>query len=99
MCSLPVLLLHDSAVRVENSKVDGNPATTVDALAWAGWSVGFVTQCVADWQKFKFRGDANNRNKFITHGLWGVSQHPNYFAEMVTLCFSKTIIKFLFHNF
>lgn len=44
---------------------------------------GFVTEVVADKQKSKFRSIPENRNKFITTGLWAKSRHPNYFGEIV----------------
>jgi steroid 5-alpha reductase family enzyme len=41
----------------------------------------FVLEVVADDQKFQFRSLPENRNKYITTGLYRYSQHPNYFAE------------------
>eukprot|EP00939_MAST-03C_sp_MAST-3C-sp1_P005033 g5033.t1 len=47
------------------------------------WVLGFVVEVVADTQKNVFRDDPHNRHKFITHGLWRYSRHPNYFGEIV----------------
>lgn len=47
------------------------------------WLAGFAIEVVADAQKSAFRRDPANRDRFIRHGLWGWSQHPNYFGEIV----------------
>jgi len=47
------------------------------------WILGFSFEAVADWQKERFSGLPENRDKFITQGLWSISRHPNYFGEIV----------------
>ena len=47
------------------------------------WLTGFVIEIVADEQKRKFKLDPSKQNSFITDGLWGWSQHQNYFGEIV----------------
>jgi steroid 5-alpha reductase family enzyme len=49
----------------------------------AVWLVGLVIETVADAQKSSFKGKAENRERFITSGLWRYSRHPNYFGEML----------------
>jgi steroid 5-alpha reductase family enzyme len=53
----------------------------VDMYALGVYIVFFVVEVVADDQKFQFRSLPENRNKYITSGLYRYSQHPNYFAE------------------
>jgi steroid 5-alpha reductase family enzyme len=43
---------------------------------------GFVLEIIADWQKSRFRKNPENKDQFISHGLWSYSRHPNYFGEI-----------------
>jgi steroid 5-alpha reductase family enzyme len=47
------------------------------------WLIGFSIEVIADKQKSAFRSDPANKSKFIQHGLWARSRHPNYFGEIV----------------
>ena len=67
LIQMPVILL--------NSQDDTVPLSTVDYLAALLWFVGFFVEVVADLQKFKFRGDAANKDKYITQGLWAYSRY------------------------
>ncbi len=61
-------------------------ASSWDALATLGlavWIAGFAIEAAADWQKSAFKADPANRGRFIQHGLWAWSRHPNYFGEIV----------------
>ena len=58
----------------------------IDIFAVVGtliWIFGFSIEVVADQQKTNFKDDPDNKDKFITIGLWSWSRHPNYFGEMV----------------
>lgn len=56
----------------------------VFTVAGAGlWLFGFLFEVVSDNQKRAFRRDPGNRERFISHGLWRYSRHPNYFGEIV----------------
>ena len=58
----------------------------VNALFYLGiglFILGFSIEVIADNQKTKFRSVPENRNKFITTGLWAKSRHPNFFGEIV----------------
>ena len=45
--------------------------------------IGFGIEVIADHQKTVFRSFEENKNKFITTGLWSKSRHPNYFGEIL----------------
>lgn len=62
---------------------DGLPLGVIFYVGAAMWAAGFLLEVVADSQKNAFRGKPENRERFITHGLWAWSQHPNYFGEIL----------------
>lgn len=45
--------------------------------------IGFSIEVIADHQKTAFRAIKENKDKFISTGLWSKSQHPNYFGEIL----------------
>ena len=45
--------------------------------------IGFLIEIIADSQKTSFRKKIENRDKFITKGLWRYSRHPNYLGEII----------------
>ncbi len=47
------------------------------------FTLGFIIESVADYQKFSFKLKPGNKGKFIQSGLWKYSRHPNYFGEML----------------
>ena len=55
--------------------------------------LGFIIEVVADHQKTVFRKDLNNKDKFISTGLWSYSRHPNYLGEIL-LWFGVAIMSF-----
>lgn len=55
--------------------------------------LGFLVEVIADNQKTKFRSSPENKNKFITTGLWSYSRYPNYLGE-ITLWTGVSIMSF-----
>jgi steroid 5-alpha reductase family enzyme len=47
------------------------------------WALGLLIETISDWQKYTFRNNPKNKNKWIQSGLWKYSRHPNYFGEML----------------
>lgn len=58
----------------------------MDAFGLLGviaWIIGFGIEVVADLQKSRFRDRPENKDRFISGGLWSWSRHPNYFGEIL----------------
>ncbi len=60
-----------------------NTLTIFSVVGFFIWAIGFITESVADQQKFKFRNNPKNKGKWIETGLWNYSRHPNYFGEIL----------------
>ena len=81
MCLLPTIVILTSSSNIELNFI------TIIGIVF--WIVGFIFEVVADKQKTEF--NKNHKGKFISTGLWSISQHPNYFGEF-TLWLGITII-------
>ena len=44
---------------------------------------GFLLESVADMQKFNFRQNKANKNRWCDVGVWKWSRHPNYYGEIL----------------
>jgi steroid 5-alpha reductase family enzyme len=74
-------------------------------FSWIGfaiWFIGLTIETFSDLQKYQFN-KSNNKDKWISTGLWKYSRHPNYFGEILCwtgiylFCFSSlTLIQRLF---
>jgi steroid 5-alpha reductase family enzyme len=66
--------------------ISSESGVVVNTLFYIGlvlFIYGFSIEIIADKQKSKFRSIPENRDRFITSGLWAKSRHPNYFGEIV----------------
>ena len=71
------------------SKQDSLALGWTDAVGGALWSVGFLVEALADYQKSKFK--AKHPQDFVNTGLWKYSRFPNYFGEIL-LWIGSTVI-------
>ena len=46
-------------------------------------NTGFLLESVADIQKFNFRQNKENSNRWCDTGVWKWSRHPNYYGEIL----------------
>ena len=61
----------------------GSKTERIFIIGFFIWTIGILIESFADFQKYKFKQDPRNENKFIKKGLWKYSRHPNYFGEII----------------
>ena len=59
---------------------DRNEVIRIGAIIWL---LGIIIETIADAQKYKFKQNTKNKDKYIQEGLWKYSRHPNYFGEIL----------------
>lgn len=59
------------------------PLEAFGYIGLAMWTIGFLIESVADWQKRQFKKQNDSDQPFISTGLWAWSRHPNYFGEIL----------------
>lgn len=64
--------------------VRSRPLSDFDVIGVVIFSIGFMVETVADYQKYVFNADysSGTNKKWITTGLWKFSRHPNYCGEI-----------------
>lgn len=77
------VMLIQMPVIIINELADEAPLNFIDMIALVGWIMGFAIEVTADIEKFVFRCHTENKEKFITNGMWAYSRHPNYFGEIL----------------
>lgn len=77
-----VSLTSIAALKVLTSQIQHNNYYFI-YLGSALWLFGFIFEVLADYQKTKFKNNPENKDKFISTGLWSLSRHPNYFGEII----------------
>ena len=66
--------------------ISSNIGIVTNAFFYIGLALfilGFAIEIMADMEKSAFKANQENKDKFITTGLWARSRHPNYFGEIV----------------
>ena len=66
--------------------ISSNIGIVTNAFFYIGLALfilGFAIEVMADMEKSAFKANQENKDKFITTGLWARSRHPNYFGEIV----------------
>lgn len=74
--------------------ITSNTTVPLGGLAYLGillWVAGMLIEVTADTQKSNFRKIPENRDRFITSGIWAWSRHPNYFGE-ITLWLGLSLV-------
>ena len=68
------------AAMTSNQKLEADIYLLIGLVIWI---TGFAIEVIADNQKSKFRSNSENKDKFISTGIWSWSRHPNYFGEIL----------------
>jgi steroid 5-alpha reductase family enzyme len=58
----------------------------IDYIGLSLWVVGFLFESISDWQKLNWQSKLTveeRKARYIDEGLWSISQHPNYFGEIM----------------
>ena len=58
----------------------------LNILAYVGLAIyllGLIIESFADYQKYTFINNEDNKGMWIDSGLWKYSRHPNYLGEMM----------------
>lgn len=79
------------SILILSQREDANDVKIVNYVGMIIWTLGFAIEVVADYQKAVFRSNPENRNKWISTGLWSKSRHPNYFGE-ITMWFGIALV-------
>ena len=68
------------AAMTSNQKLEADIFLLIGLVIWI---TGFAIEVIADTQKSKFKSYPENKDKFISTGIWSWSRHPNYFGEIL----------------
>jgi len=77
----PIIMTQQYAVKSKNYE-NKEKLDTLDYVLGGIWCLLFVMETVADNQKYKFRNNPQNADKFMKNGFWKFCRFPNYFAEI-----------------
>lgn len=59
------------------------------------WLIGLLIESFADYQKYIFKQSPENKDRWISTGLWRKTRHPNYLGE-ITLWIGVYVFAFPF---
>eukprot|EP01033_Poteriospumella_lacustris_P012479 gene12479-8919_t len=69
-----------AAVPAEALRLGGRALVSAPFVSLAA---GIAIETLADYQKYQFKSDARNADRWCDVGLWKYSRFPNYFGEML----------------
>src|SRR3990167_1063781 len=79
--AITIFIILLPALVILNSQKAGNFPFLLTGLFIGAF--GLTIEAIADQQKFIFKNKAENKDRWISTGLWKYSRHPNYFGEML----------------
>ncbi len=91
-----VFLTMNVVIVINSQSGQAPPLGIWDSIGMIFWILGFGIEVVSDRQKIAFNADPQNSGKWIDHGLWSISRHPNYLGEIILwlgiACFGITCL-------
>ncbi len=78
--SIWIIMLTSVAILSSKTKPDNYYIFLIGIIASL---TGLAFETIADLQKYRFKSNPKNKDKWIESGLWKYSRHPNYFGEML----------------
>jgi steroid 5-alpha reductase family enzyme len=74
-CALPYSL------GLTSSSGAGHPVALYSGMTLFG--IGWLVECLADYQKYIFKRSNSSGAAFCNVGMWSISQHPNWFGNLL----------------
>lgn len=81
-----VSLPHTIAAGVPAAGARPRGSAVAATIGAAMFVAGLATETAADLQKWSFKADPDNRGRFCDAGVWQLSQHPNWFGNLLLWC-------------
>ena len=82
-CTLPhVLAMYPSSLIVKKISAPSSVFAAISSFGFIISLAGLFIEAIADFQKWNFKMTHPN-DQFISSGLWSISQHPNYFGNLL----------------
>lgn len=76
------IIMIPSTIYIGNESIITN-FSLLTYIGFSIWLFGLIIETIADIQKFKFKNKPENKDNYISTGVWKYSRHPNYFGEML----------------
>ncbi|GMI21229.1 hypothetical protein TrRE_jg4490, partial [Triparma retinervis] len=83
--ALPHTLCLSPIAKAKAARSQPAPFVALSAVGFLVSIAGLAIEIISDLQKWNFKNN-NPSDQFIQSGLWGISQHPNYFGNLLIFC-------------
>jgi steroid 5-alpha reductase family enzyme len=70
-----------SVIGIASTQSPGQPLNWLALLGLLVFGIGYYYETVADGQLHAFKSDSSNKGRYLRHGVWTHTRHPNYFGN------------------